>query len=297
MSPVLTCISCGSDLPDDVQSDSEFCPHCGVSLLEATPIRTSVPPAPTEEHPEDDEPYVAQTPGTPPVPPQRSRQETNPFSAVVSAGPPLSNPFHTASLGGGLLHDENTPPIPTRADGIFTSARLPPMVESNDLAAHRLLDAVKAPQPPRPPSPRQENAGEPSRTADQARTAAGGSPPRPTPATAAPLLVHAGVTVPVIHDPHAEFRKGAWRGPMMFLVAAAALVGLFLLLPGGKDAERVQTREKQAVIGRSNSPEIIEEPPAKELSLSPRSEAPVSREGAAASDLSRFADDFKASAK
>src|SRR5690606_7313105 len=74
----------------------------------------------------------------------------------------------------------------------------------------------------------------------------------------------AGVGGPSLRDPHADFRKGTWKKPVILLgVAALTALGLFFGLPSGTADEKktvVATPEVTAVIGRSVGPEIIPDP-------------------------------------
>lgn len=216
--------------------------------------------------------------------------ETDPFSAEVEKGPKLAVPFFAT---GGLIHEENTPPIPTRVDGVFTSIK----PELSVGPASPSSASAGRPPAPRPPAPKREPAQE------QASPLA----PLAAPASAvinvmhkpavAPLVVRAGMTAPTISDAHAEFRKGRWRAPFVVLLVVAAAIGLLLVMPDTQEAEKetaVSMQKKKAVIGTSNSPEIIEEPENEDYSLRP-APAPRSVE-TPKSDLSRFADDFKSKA-
>lgn len=83
----------------------------------------------------------------------------------------------------------------------------------------------------------------------------------PTP-EGAPLRVQRGVQAPSVRDPHAEFRKGGLKKPLLLAVLAAAVVGgLFYGLP--KQEEKAAPSADSGpvtVIGASVSPEVIPDP-------------------------------------
>lgn len=104
--------------------------------------------------------------------------------------------------------------------------------------------------------------GAPPRAAAVAAPVAPAAPRVIPPPSGAPLRVHAGVEAPTVRDPHAEFRRGTTKRPLIFgALGALTITGLFLGLPGGdkKEGQLPGTTPKvsreNAVIGSSLSPE------------------------------------------
>jgi hypothetical protein len=117
-------------------------------------------------------------------------------------------------------------------------------------------------------------------------------------------VVERGAISPTLKDPHAEFRRGNWKKPLAFaVVTAAALYGLFVLVPAADPAEKTAAQPGVGpVIGRSNGPQIIEDPDV----LNPlRAKADVQTPSATAAPAAtgpsnrsgNFADSFKSAAR
>lgn len=93
----------------------------------------------------------------------------------------------------------------------------------------------------------------------------GSSPRVVPPSQGAPLRVRPGVEAPHVRDAHAEFRKGGWMKPLLFIVLAAGVIGgLFYGIPAEetkKPSPFAETKDApMAVIGASVSPEVIPDP-------------------------------------
>lgn len=127
------------------------------------------------------------------------------------------------------------------------------------------------------------------------------------PTQGAPLRVQRGATAPSVRDPHAEFRKGGWKKPMLVTVLAAAIVGgLFFGLPEQepeKPSPFADSSGPITVIGASVSPEVIPDPDRPSLQNPNPSEKRTRSEESAPAPIERsdrsdgFGDAFKSSAK
>lgn len=128
------------------------------------------------------------------------------------------------------------------------------------------------------------------------------------PSQGAPLRVQRGVALPNVSDPHAEFRRGAWKKPLLMAVLAAAIVGgLFLGLPEQEPDKPGPFADSASgpvmVIGASVSPEVIPDPDRPSLQnpnperKRPRSQAPPPAPVDRPDRSGSFGDVFKSSAK
>lgn len=136
------------------------------------------------------------------------------------------------------------------------------------------------------------------------------STPRDASKLGAPLRVDPSVALPNIRDPHAEFRRGAWKKPLAFVALGAALLfGLSQLggeKPASPRADLGEPVKVRAGIGTSLPPHRTTEEPA--LGAAEAKEAPEDSGAVAPSgqDLGRsreaagesnFAKAFKEAAK
>jgi hypothetical protein len=125
-----------------------------------------------------------------------------------------------------------------------------------------------------------------------------------------PIQPQPGAIAPSINDPHAAFRKGSWKKPILFgLLGAGALFALFFLVPESsqeKAPTMEATREDSAtVIGRSVGPDVIEDPNNPTLAAAAKPEekpvAPAADEPVPSPNRpdrsGSFADVFKSAAK
>jgi hypothetical protein len=105
-------------------------------------------------------------------------------------------------------------------------------------------------------------------------------------------------------DPHAAFRKRSPKNLILGLGAVALLAAAFYFFPGSDETPETSASSSEgakAVIGRSNSPEIILEPD-KDFSASADDSAkpPPTSSGSpapSAADSAGFANKFKSSAQ
>lgn len=127
------------------------------------------------------------------------------------------------------------------------------------------------------------------------------------PSQGAPLRVQRGVTAPSVRDPHAEFRKGSWKKPLLVTVLAATIVGaLFFGLPeqeSEKPSPFADSSGPATVIGASVSPEVIPDPDRPSLQNPNPSEQRTRKDESPVAPTERadgsenFGDAFKSSAK
>lgn len=255
-----------------------------------------------------------------------------PESLVVVAENELSSADQSVDGAVPLGSSQALPelsPLPPLAAGVFTSADAergtsrassrPFHVDPGALAAGSAAVALSAPSP-EPPSaalpfaapsaPFQGQAGvapamgAPAVQPGAPGAAASNAAQQRVPAGGGQLAVQPGAMSPQWGDPHAEFRKGRWKGPALVLAAAAALGGLFLLLPSGKSqAPKALLAPAQepgrAIIGTSNSPHIIEAPKkgaSGDTKLSPVTSSAVPESSRKSQHSADFADAFKSAA-
>jgi hypothetical protein len=113
--------------------------------------------------------------------------------------------------------------------------------------------------------------------------------------------VEAKVPVVLTGDPHAEFRKGRWQKPALFVAVAALGLGALMTLvpePEEKVAEPADPGRQRAPIGGSVSPLVIEVPE-RDFSEKPSQATPPagSQAKSASSSSGNFAESFKSHAK
>lgn len=137
----------------------------------------------------------------------------------------------------------------------------------------------------------------------------GGAVERPAPSSGgARLRAQPGAVAPHVRDPHAEFRKGGWIKPLLFVVFSAAVVGgLFFGIPAEEPPKPSPFADAgstpMAVIGASVSPEVIPDPDRPSLQNqnpernTPRQEEPPAAPSEVPDRSGSFGDAFKASAK
>jgi hypothetical protein len=255
------------------------CPNCGAAVASQSgpkgPPPRRGPPAPPPRRP-----------GSAPD------AELNPFAA--SEKTPVRPPSPRAREAGPLI-------------GVPTPVDLSPPEENPFFAAP---PPVSAPEASAPVNPFLMGAPAPVPMSQPEVASAPRSAPIAQEPQVAPLRVQPGAVAPTIKDPHAAFRKGSWKKPVIFgVLGAGALVGLFYLAP--QDAKEtpaqagVEAEAPSAVIGRTVAPEVIQDPNNPTLSAAAAPEQkpqPVPADEPAPSPArpdksGNFADHFKSAAK